>query len=200
MSKYNIFYCAIVINFALFSRCCTKTTNAVEPKPLPTPVIITKTDTVMLNGKIQPSARMGMGVNTSNSLTNWIKEDSSYQEFDYPGNLSWGAVFITAGGDPVSPPESDIDMSELSQLSIEMKGAKGGEGVLIGIKDITDPNAGTETRIPVVLTKDWSTYLFKLTDFAPTNLSQIYVVTEFVFPDISNQAETIYVNNIILLK
>jgi hypothetical protein len=182
----------MLIGFSLLSWHCKKP-NPFEP-------IITNNYPVMINGILVSSTGFGMGVNSSSSLTDWTKQDQSSMEMDYPGNLGWGAVFITVGGDPVSQPQYSIDISNCSELSVEMKGALGGEGVLIGIKDITDPNDGSETKIPVVLTQNWNTYYFKLTDFNTCNLTQVYVVTEFVFPSVSNQAETIYVNNITILK
>jgi hypothetical protein len=156
---------------------------------------------VLLNGKIVTSTGFGMGVDDAIQLRNWIQQDSLFMSLNYPGNLSWGSVFITVGGDPKNPPRPWIDISACTKLSIEMKGAVGGEGVLIGMKDKDDPDDGTETKKAVYLTKDWNIYEFQLSDFTTCDLTKVYVVTEFVFPcGTSNKAVSINVKNITILK
>ncbi len=123
-----------------------------------------------------------MGVNTSGGRTDWVKmEDENSQCMAYPGNQSWGAVFITRGK-PTPQPRSSQDLSQYQTLSLELRGAKGGESVLIGLKDNTDPDDGSETKIPVSnLTTDWKTFTIPLSKFDTADLSKLYVVTEFVF-------------------
>jgi hypothetical protein len=156
---------------------------------------------VVIDGKIEASTGFGMGVDDGDQLRTWTKEETGYLAFNYPGNLGWGAVFITVGGDPKQPPRPFIDISSCQKLSIEMKGKNGNEVINIGIKDKSDPDNGTETKKSVSLTSEWKIYEFNLTDFKTCNLKELYVVTEFVFPgNTADSSTTVYLKNIRFLK
>jgi hypothetical protein len=108
----------------------------------------------------------------------------------YPSGQLWGAVFITVGP-PKPPPRSGKDLSDYQTLSLELRGANGGEVVWIGLKDNSDPDNGTETKIQVgPLTTQWQTFTFPLSDFITADLTSLYVVTELVFEP-GTPAETI---------
>lgn len=57
----------------------------------------------------------------------------------------------------------------------------GGECVEIGIKDNTDPDDGSETKIRRCVSTDWQVFAFPLAEFSTADLDRLYVVTEFVF-------------------
>src|SRR5438067_116782 len=78
-------------------------------------------------------------------MTTISDPDCNYFRLAYPPNLQWGAMFITVGP-PVNPPHPFMDFSSYSFLQVEMKGEKGGEDVLIGVKTNLDPDDGTESR------------------------------------------------------
>jgi len=121
-----------------------------------------------------------MGVNTSGGRTDWLSNQGGYMRMAYPPGQSWGAVFITYGK-PRNFPRSGKDLSRFEILSVELRGAKGGEVVEIGLKDNEDPDNGSEAKIPVTVTKEWKTYTFPLSKFFTADLKNLYVVTEFVF-------------------
>lgn len=138
-----------------------------------------------------------IGVNSSTGLTNWLLDLNGYMKMEYPSNQTWGAVFITVGP-PTDPPRPSQDLSSYTTLSVDLKGENGGEELEIGIKDNTDPDDGTETKIKILgLTTEWQTYTFSLLDFTTADLTRIYVVVEFVFsgPD----AQTVFFRNVIYL-
>jgi hypothetical protein len=134
-----------------------------------------------------------MGVNSSNNLTNWLSDSLGYMKMVYPAGQVWGAVFITVG-QPVNPPRPFKNYSMYKSMQIEMKGGSGGETIDIGIKDNTDPDNGQETKIAILLTKEWKIYEFSLIKFVTADLSHLYAPVEFVFG--GNQSKTVYFKNI----
>jgi len=194
MKKHIIFCLYVLIAFFIFS--CDNNTSPTEPEE-----IIENDYDVMLKGEIVATTGLGMGVDDSRQLRNWVEQDSTYMRMNYPGGLGWGAVFITVGGDPQDPPRPWIDISKCTKLSIEMKGVIGDESVKIGMKDKDDPDDGTETKKVVYLTQNWEIYEFMLSDFITCDLTKVYVVTEFVFPGASsNKAVTVDIKNVSILK
>ncbi len=136
-----------------------------------------------------------MGVNTSGGLTGWVTDRGGDMQLACPPGQEWGAVFTTVGP-PVSPPRPGQDLSAYNSLSIEMRGETGGEEVWIGLKDDTDPDNGTETKIRIQnLTTSWQTYTLPLSAFTTANKTPLYVVTEFVFEP-GTPAETVYFRRI----
>jgi len=104
----------------------------------------------------------------------------------YPSGLAWGAVFITVGP-PSDPPRPRQDLSAYNILSLELRGAAGGECVEVGIKDNTDPDDGSETKIRSCVDTGWQTFSFPLAEFTTADTSQLYVVAEFVFTGPNSQ-------------
>jgi hypothetical protein len=140
---------------------------------------------------------LDMGVNSSNGRTDWLESQNGAFKMSYPANQTWGAVFITVGP-PTDPPRPFRDFSAYRTLSIEMKGGPGARTIDIGVKTNTQPDNGRETKKTENLTQDWRTYEIALSDFTGTDLSRLYVVTEFVFA--RSNAQTVYFRNIKYLK
>jgi hypothetical protein len=138
-----------------------------------------------------------MGVNTSSNITDWLFDSKQgFMEMDYPQNQSWGAVFITVG-----EPKRDVsaksieDLSKFKYLVLDLKGKVGDESIEIGLKDNTDPDNGSETKIKILnLTKEWQHYQFELKKFETADPTRLHVVIEFVFSGPS--AQTVYFRNI----
>ena len=150
---------------------------------------------VLINGKL--TSGFGMGVDDSEHLRNWVSPSEDFLQIHYPGGLSWGAVFMTVGGDPVDRPRPHLDFSRYTRLVIEMKGLTGDEYVCVGLKDAQDPDNGAEAKEVIRFSTDWKVYEFELSDFETCQLDQIYVVAEFVFPYLDyNQTQTIQIKNI----
>lgn len=136
-----------------------------------------------------------MGVDTSDGLGNWVVDTHDSMCMNYPGNQEWGAVFITFGKPVPFDQRPGQDLSTYQTLSMELKGEKGGEYVSIGLKDKLDKDDGGERKYNVNVTNEWQTYTFPLSDFDTADLTQLYVLTEFVFePD--TPAENICFRNI----
>ncbi len=135
-----------------------------------------------------------MGVDSENRDQAWATDLIGSMRLAYPGGQGWGAVFITFGP-PVNPPRPYINLSAYNTLSVDLKGANGGEKVKIGIKDNTDLDNGLEAKEEVILTNTWQTYTFDLADFTTADLTKLYVVAEFVFEGAT--ARTIEFKNVI---
>lgn len=134
-----------------------------------------------------------MGIDDSKHIRNWLTDMGDNMRMTYPNGLEWGAVFITIGK-PRDPPRPSKDFSTFGVLSIDLKGEKSGEMIEIGIKDNTDPDDGSETKVPVYLTTEWQTYTFPISQFYTAEPTRLYVVAEFVFS--GSNAKTIYFRNI----
>jgi hypothetical protein len=157
-----------------------------------TPAQIDSRD-ILVGSKL--SAGFDMGVNSSEGRTDWLEKntDEGYFKMSYPVGQTWGAVFITVGK-PKVPPRPSRDFSAYQTLSIEMKAGPGARVVDIGIKTNTQPDDGSETKIPVRLSSEWKTYELSLNRFEGTDARNLYVVAEFVFAD--SNPQTLYVRNV----
>src|SRR5205823_8988213 len=63
----------------------------------------------------------------------------------YPDNQAWGAIFITAGMVTASNRKT-YDYSSYNFLMLDLKGAKGGEAVAVGVKTESDLDNRSEER------------------------------------------------------
>ena len=145
---------------------------------------------VMTNGSL--ASGFGMGVNTSENNTAWVKKVADAQVMEYPGG-TWGAVFVTIGNPVKLGKRPFKDISAFTAITIELKGAKG-KTILIGLKSNTDNDDGSETKVPIqILNNEWNVYTIKLDKFESADTKHIYVIPEFVFDD---QPQTITVRNI----
>lgn len=126
------------------------------------------------------SSGFDMGLNTSNEKTNWLINEDGFMSMSYPSGQSWGAVFITVGK-PKDPPRPYKNFSAFNTLTVEMKGAHGGEQLEIGIKSNEQPDDGSEKKIQVQLTSEWQPFSFPLNKFNGVDLNKVYVPIEFVF-------------------
>lgn len=136
-----------------------------------------------------------MGVDTSDGLRDWAVDMHDSICMNYPGNQGWGAVFITFGKSAPFGQRSGQDLSTYKTLSMELKGENGGEYLSVGLKDNSDKDDGSERKYNVNVTNDWKSYTFPLSDFDTADLTQLYVVTEFVFES-NTPAENVCFRNI----
>jgi hypothetical protein len=89
------------------------------------------------------------------------------------------------------------DYSDYKSLKIELKGNIGGETVFIALKDDTDLDDGSETKIPLTLTSKWKTYTIPLSEFKTANLKKLYIVASFI---LEGKSETISIKTIEYIK
>ncbi len=152
----------------------------------------------------------GMGVESSTHERSWVSytpRDGGYVELRYPSGPSWGAVFVTVGGDPApraerrgktvepQPERCGMDLSMYRTLSVELNGKDGGEVVWLGLKGVRDPDDGSEIKRRVTLKAGWQTCRVPLSLFAGVDLRRVYVPIEFVFES-GVKAETIGFRNV----
>jgi len=138
-----------------------------------------------------------MGVDTGpGRLSNWVTDQGGFMCMNYPGGQDWGAVFITNG--VPQPPGNRLgrNLATFTRLYVELKGLTGNQSVQIGIKDNSDPDNGTETKFTVIPPLEWQGYSFSLADFGTADLSNLYVMIEFVF---GNAAADICFRNVMYL-
>ncbi|PQB05701.1 DUF6090 family protein [Aureitalea marina] len=89
------------------------------------------------------------------------------------------------------------DFSGYETLRLEVKGSVEGETIQVAIKDDTDPDDGSETKVPISISTEWKTYDIPLSKFETADLSRLFVVASFVF---DNKAQNISIRSIEYLK
>ncbi|NQT93256.1 MAG: hypothetical protein HQ559_10880 [Lentisphaerae bacterium] len=137
---------------------------------------------VFTRGSLAPW--LDLGLNTSGGRTDWarIEADGSLR-LAYPSGQGWGACFITVG-----PPRTEIprpnygDFSTYGAMTVEMRGMNGGEAVDMSLKDRHAPDNGSESKVRISnIEQTWRTAVIPLSEFAPTNLGELYVLTSINF-------------------
>ena len=135
---------------------------------------------------------LSIGLNTSNSRTDWLTSDGTMLTMQYPAGQAWGAAFLTPGLAVPRGNRPGLDMSRCQALVLDMSGDL---GVLqIGIKDSAQPDDGSETKVTLQITGQWQTYTIPLSSFSGADLKHVYVLAEFVFG--GTQSQTVRVRNI----
>jgi hypothetical protein len=147
---------------------------------------------VLADGKLSPG--FDMGVNSSEARTDWLRTGTEQLQMSYPAGQTWGAVFVTVGKPKPLPGRPYRDMSAFDTVSVDLKGISGGETLEFGIKTNTQPDDGSEMKVPLTLTSDWKTFVFPLGNFVGAAPDRLYVVAEFVFS--GGRAETVNVRNV----
>lgn len=141
-----------------------------------------------------------MGVNSSGNQNSWVTVDpQGFVVCTYPGDQTWGAVFLFVRGDAPNVKRT-LNYSSYKNLSIDLKKISGGNDLEISTKSETDSDDGSEPKFKVNLTEEWQTFRIPLVefvkepDFPPTRLSHLHVVCLLTFPE--NRAETIHFRNV----
>lgn len=138
-----------------------------------------------------------IGVDSSSQQRDWLqgKKTDEFFTLAFPSNQVWAAVFVTADA---PKKRRTRDFSEFKTLSVEMKGAAGGEKVEVGIKSLDQADDGSEVKLTVTLTKDWKTYQFSLDRFKDAKLKELFVVAEFV--STCPRAQTVHLRSVKYFK
>jgi len=151
---------------------------------------------------------LDLGINTSGGITNWLTPEPPPPS---PGDLKmvcpaaqqWCAMFITDGPAISTYPRPGLDLSAYQTLIVEFEGDPG-TTIQIGLKDATQPDDGTETKVTLPVTSSWTAYAIPLSKFATPvsahggyviNFHEIYIPCEFVFAG-GPQAQTVKVRTI----
>src|SRR5579862_4202355 len=107
-----------------------------------------------------------LGINTSNGITNWLLLEPPPPapgdlKMVCPGAQAWCAMFITDGPAVSTYPRLGFDVSMYQTLIVEIEGDPG-TTIQIGIKDATQPDDGTETKVTLPVTSNWTTFAIPL--------------------------------------
>jgi hypothetical protein len=153
---------------------------------------------ILVNGR--PAAHYRIGLDSSTRQRVSFSRFKDALAIAYPAGQRGAVVSITVE-EPASRPSSWNDFSDFDAVSVELRGARGSETVLVGIKDLAESHDGDKTRVPLknVGTK-FQTYTIRLSQLASSQvqsrdaLTQLDVVLQFHF--IGPRAQTIYVRNI----
>jgi len=143
---------------------------------------------------------LDIGINTSGGLTNWLTPEPPPPspgdlKMVCPGGQQWCAMFITKGTAIATYPRPSIDVSGYKTLTLVIEGDPG-TTIQVGIKDATQPDNGTETKVTLQVNATWTTFTIPLSSFTGADLTHIYVPCEFVFPG-GSQPQTLKVQSII---
>jgi hypothetical protein len=124
--------------------------------------------------------------NTSDTLTNWIKEQEGYWIIQFPPKQKWSTVFIST-----SLPRN---YSKYTDLSIEVKGKYGGETFGIGINDKIGEDPSSISSIKWIATNEWEKLSIPLSQFKDVDLKNIYIPLQLV--SYLPNSQTIYFRNV----
>ncbi|GIH10342.1 hypothetical protein Rhe02_84090 [Rhizocola hellebori] len=142
-----------------------------------------------------PVRKYEIGLATSGSVSGWLRRESGALRMDYPAGQEWGSAFVTVGDLAAPGSRKGQNLTHCHTLRIDMRSATPGVSVAVGIKDINDPDDGSETKITVTPIGSWKSYSFSLGGFATADRSAVYVLAEFVFGT-STAVQTVFVRNI----
>ncbi len=157
--------------------------RGILPAPAYSTLIERSSRDIYVNG---PTSGFVVGMDTSEHLRQWLTNNDGTTILHYPANQLWGVLFITVG--PTAPPgyRSSIDMSAYHALVVDLRAAANGTCVRIGLKDVQQPDDGSETSVPLCPKTQWTTFTIPLNKFTGTDLTHLYVVFEILFYGQSN--------------
>ncbi len=101
--------------------------------------------------------------------------------FTYNGGAEWASIYFGVFG--VAEGRTSLDYSNFEKLSLEMRGAKGGELIDIVIKDRYQPDTEAPPMVRLELTDDWQTYDLDLDSFKSPDLAALHIPLGFNFGD-----------------
>lgn len=149
---------------------------------------------VVLSDAGQVGDGMDLLVDTDRRQQAWISQVADGLRAVYPSGQQWGFLGAVLVGPTAPGSRPGRDLSAYAALQIDLRGQAGGETVQVGIKDTTDPDDGTETRKTVVVTANWQTFTYALSDFRTADLKRLYLLFEVVFNGTAGQ--TVFVRNV----
>jgi hypothetical protein len=147
---------------------------------------------LLVNGKI-PSDFGVIYAQSSNEYYTGIKFEDDAMIVSYPENtFDWGSSYFTI--DALNNRVKEMDFTKYKNVTLEMKGAIGGEQFFVTIKDKYDPPDGSESRADITVTNTWETYEVSVDHFKTADKKIIEIPMAFVF--IGDQGRTIHVRSI----
>ncbi len=149
---------------------------------------------LLINGALN-SAYYEIGVATVNNQSIEGIQGINEINFNIPA-LEWATVYLRNPSN-VQADRPIKDFSSYKSIQLELKSDKEEATVFINLKDDEDPDDGSETMIPLILSSDWNTYEIELSKFKTANLEELFVVAGFVFHD---HAQKFSIRNIAYVK
>ena len=147
---------------------------------------------LLVNGKI-PSDFGAIYAQSSNKFYDGIKLEDDAIIFTYPENtFDWGSPFFTIKA--LNNRVNEMDFTKYKNITLEMKGAIGGEQFALMMKDKYDLPDGKESRVDITVTNTWETYEVAIDQFATADKKIIETPLGFVF--LGGEGKTIYVRSI----
>ena len=147
---------------------------------------------LMINGKI-PSDFGLIFAQSSNVYYEGIVFENDAIILTYPENtFDWGSPFFTINA--LNNRVTEMDFTKYKNITLEMKGALGGEQFALMMKDKYDPPDGKESRVDITVTNTWETYEVAIEQFATADKKIIETPLGFVF--LGGEGKTIYVRSI----
>ena len=148
---------------------------------------------LLVNGK-KPSDFGAIYANSGDELyISGIKFEDDAMILTYPENtFEWGSPYFSI--DALNNRVSELNFSKYKNLTLEMKGGKGGERFALMMKDKYDLHDGTESRVDIELTNSWDTYVVPIEQFETADKNIIQTPLGFVF--LGSEGLTIYVRSI----
>lgn len=148
---------------------------------------------LLINGKI-PSDFDVIYAQSSNVFYSGITLKDGAMIITYPENTyNWGFPYFTIGA--LNDRVKEMDFSKYEMLTLEMKGAIGGEKFELSMQDKYDtPEDGNLSSVYITLTQNWKTYEIPIKKFKTADKKTISVPLGFLF--IGNEGRRIYVKSI----
>jgi len=147
---------------------------------------------LMVNGKI-PSDFGLIFAQSSNVYYGGIEFENDAIILTYPENtFDWGSPFFTINA--LNNRVTEMDFTKYKNVTLEMKGAVGGEQFALMMKDKYDLPDGKESRVDITVSNTWETYEVAIEQFATADKKIIETPLGFVF--LGGEGKTIYVRSI----
>ncbi len=147
---------------------------------------------LMVNGEI-PSDFGVIYAQSSDRYYHGIKFEDNAMILTYPENtFDWGSPFFTINA--LNDRVKEMDFTKYKTITLEMKGAIGGEQFALMMKDKYDLPDGKESRVDITVTNTWETFEIPVEKFETADKKIIETPLGFVF--LGGEGKTIYVRSI----
>ena len=147
---------------------------------------------LLVNGKV-PSDFGTIYAQSGKDFFSDIQFEDDAMILTYPDSiLDWGAPYFTINA--LNNRVSELDFTKYENLTLEIKGANGGEQFAVSMKDKYDLHDGKESRVNFTVSDTWETYTVPIEKFETADKKIIQTPLSFVF--VGNEGRTIYVRSI----
>ena len=86
--------------------------------------------------------------------------NADYLTIQYDEGIEWGATIFLVDSLGVGSARPSRNFSNFEAIELELRGNQSEQEVFFSLKDRLDPDDGMETRVPVILQSNWTTYRF----------------------------------------